>query len=158
MLVRDYMTRTVLTLNERSMLMDAAMIIRRTGKRHIPVLNDEGRLAGIVTDRDVARMAPSMLSHITPEEYNAVYESTPITMAMTAGPVTVTPETSMRDAVGLLYARKIGALPVVEGEALVGILTVTDALGLLDSLLSGTTESSSVSGAAPAEGPESVTP
>lgn len=156
MLVREYMTTTVLSLNESSMLVDAALIIRRTGKRHIPVVRDDGRVVGIVTDRDVARMAPSLLSHITPEEYNAIFESTPITMAMTAGPVTVTPETSMRDAVALLYARKIGALPVIDGEALVGILTVTDALQLLDSILRGMGESSGATGNAPAGGPESL--
>lgn len=150
MLVRDYMTANVLTLNERSMLVDAALMIRRTGKRHIPVVRDDGSLAGIVTDRDVGRMAPSLLGHITPEEYNAVFESTPITMAMTAEPVTVTPQTSMRAAVSLLYARKIGALPVMEGGSLVGILTVTDALGLLDSILGGTSESSSASDSAEA--------
>lgn len=157
MLVREYMTSTVFCLNESSMLVDAALIMRRTGKRHIPIVGDDGRLVGIVTDRDVSRMAPSLLGHITPEEYNAIYESTPITMAMTAGPVTVTPETSMQVAVGLLHARKIGALPVIEGESLVGILTVTDALGLLDSLLRGTKQSSSVTGTASAGGSETRT-
>jgi len=144
MLVREYMTPTVFTLNEQARLLDAALMIRRTGKRHIPVLRDDGRLAGIVTDRDVARMAPSILGRITPDQYNAVYESTPITMAMTGDPVTVTPETSMQVAVSLLYARKIGALPVVEQDRVVGILTVTDALGLLDSLLSGSSQAAAV--------------
>ena len=151
MLVREYMTPTVFTLNEQARLLDAALMIRRTGKRHIPVLRDDGRLAGIVTDRDVARMAPSILGRITPDQYNAVYESTPITMAMTGDPVTVTPETSMQVAVSLLYARKIGALPVVEQDRVVGILTVTDALALLDALLSGTTQAAAVGDGSAAE-------
>ena len=151
MLVRDYMTPNVVTLSDRSMLLDAALMIRRTRKRHIPVLREDGKLAGIVTESDVTRMAPSLLGHITPEEYNAIYESTPITMAMTADPITVTPETNMRVAVGLLFARKIGALPVMQGDQLAGILTVTDALALLDSLLSGA-ESGGSSGSAEAAG------
>jgi len=151
MLVREYMTPTVFTLNEQARLLDAALMIRRTGKRHIPVLRDDGRLAGIVTDRDVARMAPSLLGRITPDQYNAVYESTPITMAMTTEPVTVTPETSIQVAVALLHARKIGALPVVEQDRVVGILTVTDALALLDALLSGTTQAAAVGDGSAAE-------
>ena len=133
--VRDYMSVNVTTLTEDARLLDAALLIRRTGKRHVPVLAADGRLVGLVTDRDVARMAPSLLGRITPEEYNAVFEATPITMAMSTDPITITPDTPMREAVGLLYSRKIGSLPVVEGGKLVGILTVSDALGLLNELL-----------------------
>lgn len=152
MLVREYMTPKVFTLSEHAMLLDAALMIRRTGKRHIPVLHEDGRLAGIVTDRDVSRTAPSLLGRITAEQYNAVYESTPITMAMTTNPITVTPETSMQVAVGLLHGRKIGALPVLENDRVVGILTVTDALGLLDSLLMGAAGSAAVADSADAAG------
>ncbi len=136
MLVRNYMTTKVSTLSEKGFLLDAALLIRRTGKRHVPVLGEDGAVVGIVTDRDVSRMAPSLLGRVTPEEYNAVFEATPITRAMTRNPITVTPDTSMRVAVSTLYSKKIGALPVVESGKLVGIVTVTDALGLLNELLS----------------------
>ncbi len=135
MLVRNYMSRKVDTLASDACLLDAALLIRRTGKRHVPVVEKSGKVVGIVTDRDVSRVAPSMLGHITPEEYNAFFEATPITRAMTPNPITVGPDTSMRDAVGILYVKKIGALPVVEQGKLVGILTVSDALGLLNELL-----------------------
>ena len=145
--VRDYMSVNVTTLTDDARLLDAALLIRRTGKRHVPVLAKDGRLVGLVTDRDVARMAPSLLGRITPEEYNAVFEATPITMAMSVDPITITPDTSMRDAVGILYSRKIGSLPVVEDGKLVGILTVSDALGLLNELLT-TSQEKDASGAA----------
>ncbi len=133
--VRDYMTRNVTTLRVDARLQDAALLIRRTGKRHVPILDDKGKLVGIISDRDVSRMAPSMLARMTPEEYNTVFEATPITVAMTKNPLTVTPDAPISEAVGVLYTKKIGALLVVEKDELVGILTVNDMLGLLNELL-----------------------
>ncbi len=136
MIVRNYMTTMVSTLDEEARLLDAALLIRRTGKRHVPVVNSQGRVMGIITDRDVSRLAPSLLRPINPEEYNAVFEATPITRAMTRNPITISPEAPMREAVSLLFTKKVGALPVVENDKLVGIVTVSDALGLLYELLS----------------------
>jgi acetoin utilization protein AcuB len=137
MVVRDYMSRNVTTLNDDARLLDAALLIRRTGKRHLPIINASGTVVGILSDRDVSRLAPSMLGPITPEEYNNIFEATPVVAAMTKGPITVSPDTPVQDAVALLYSRKIGALPVVENGSLVGILTVADMLGLLNELLCG---------------------
>lgn len=146
MIVRSYMTSTVSTLREDARLLDAALLIRRTGKRHVPVLDLNGRVVGIVTDRDVSRVAPSMLAHITPEQYNEVFEITPISRAMTVDPIVISPEASMREAVAILYTKKIGALPVVEEGKLVGILSVSDALGLLNELLAQEGESAGAVG------------
>ena len=134
--VRDYMTRNVTTLKDDCCLLDAALMIRRTGKRHVPIVNAEGKLVGIISDRDVSRLSPSMLSQVSPEEYNRVFEGTAIAMAMTTEPITVTPETLMREAVDLIFSRRISALPVIENGNLVGILTVSDLLGLLNQMLS----------------------
>ena len=135
MVVRDYMTTKITTLPEDSRLLDAALVIRRTGKRHVPIVNAEGAAVGIVSDRDVARMAPSILAHMSPEEYNQVFEATPITLAMTKNPITVSSGTPIQEAVAVLYTKKIGALLVVDDGKLVGILTVSDMLGLLNQLL-----------------------
>ena len=135
MLVRDYMTSTVHTLTDEACLLDAALLIRRTGKRHVPILNSEGRPVGIISDRDVSRLAPSMLAHMTPDEYNQIFEATSITVAMTKNPLTISPEAHIRDAVAILYTKKIGALLVIEQGRLAGILTVNDMLGILNELL-----------------------
>jgi acetoin utilization protein AcuB len=135
--VRDYMTSTVTTLTSEARLLDAALLIRRTGRRHVPIVDETGTLVGIISDRDVSRMAPSMLARMTPDEYNQIFEGTPITVAMTKNPITVGPDTPIRDAVQIFYEKKIGALVVTEAEKVVGILTVTDMLGLLNELLTG---------------------
>jgi acetoin utilization protein AcuB len=135
MRVREYMTTKVMSLNVDGRLLDAALFIRRTGKRHIPVVNEEEQVVGIISDRDVSRLAPSMLAGMTPEEYNRVFEATPLTLAMSKDPICVGPDDLIRDAVLLFYTKKVGALPVVESGKIVGILTVTDMLGLLNELL-----------------------
>ena len=135
MLVRDYMTSSVTTLTDDSRLIDAALLIRRTGKRHVPIVNGEGKVVGIISDRDVARMAPSILGQMSPEEYNSIFEATPITVAMTKNPMTIGPDEPIQNAVSQLYSKKIGALIVVKEGKLEGILTVNDMLGLLNELL-----------------------
>ncbi len=135
MFVRDYMTTKVTSLREDSRLLDAALLIRRTGRRHVPVLDYQDHVIGIISDRDVSRLAPSMLARMTPDEYNTIFEATPITMAMTKNPIVITPDTPIKEAVSILFTKKIGALLVVEDGKLAGILTVSDMLGLLNQLL-----------------------
>src|SRR3954465_9060905 len=99
--VRDYMTATVTSLTVDARLLDAALLIRRTGKRHVPVISAEGKVLGIISDRDVARLAPSVLSHVAPDEYNKVFEATPIAVAMTKDLVAVHPDAPVQQAVQL---------------------------------------------------------
>lgn len=135
-LVRDYMSTPVTTVPHDAKLLEAALTLRRTGFRHLAIVDGE-KLVGIITDRDIARFAPSMLTKISPEEYNAIFENTPLAKVMTRNPLTVSPSTSVQEAVKLLHSRKLGCLPVVEGEKLVGILTTSDMLSFLHRLITG---------------------
>lgn len=149
MFVRDYMTRNVTTLADDAKLLDAALMIRRTGKRHVPIISAEnGKVVGIISDRDILRLTPSILSgDTTEEEYNRVFEDTPITQAMTKNPLSITPDAPVAEAVQMLYSKKIGAVLAMEDGDLKGILTVSDMLGLLSELLTGGNKSSTMSGA-----------
>ncbi len=130
LLVRNFMTAPATSLSCEACLLDAALLVRRSGFRHLPIVDGE-RLVGIITERDISRFAPSLLSKVTPEEYNAIFENTPLERVMTRNPLTVTPSTPLREAARILHEKKLGCLPVVEGERLVGIITVTDMLGVL---------------------------
>jgi acetoin utilization protein AcuB len=138
MIVRDYMTRNVTTLPDDARLLDAALLIRRTGKRHVPIVSAAtGKLIGIISDRDVSRLAPSILSEQSEEEYNRIFENTPITLAMTKDPITVKPDSPVLDAVQLFYQKKVSGLCVMQGDELQGIITLTDMLALMIELLGG---------------------
>ena len=132
--VRDYMMSALTTIPQESSLLDAAMTMRRSTIRHLPVVDGE-RLVGIITERDVLRCSPSLLSEITQDEYNAIFENTPIARVMTRDPISVAPDSPIREAVALMMDRKMGCLPVVEGGRLVGILTRSDLLNVLINLL-----------------------
>lgn len=134
--VRDCMISPATFLLDANSLLDAILLMRRSGFRHLPVVNGE-RLVGIITERDVFRLAPSMLVKPSALEYNALLEDTPLAKVMTRNPITVTPDSRVLDAVSILYYKKVGCLPVVENGRLIGIITVTDMLGLLLQMLGG---------------------
>jgi acetoin utilization protein AcuB len=134
--VRDYMTSTVTSLTVDARLLDAALLIRRTGKRHVPVISSEGKVLGIISDRDVSRLAPSVLSPLSADEYNKIFEGTPVTLAMTKDPVTIHPDAPVQQAVNIMTSKKFSSVLVTEPDGkLVGIITITDLLVLLDKLL-----------------------
>jgi len=129
------MTRNVTTLEPESKLLDAVLLVRSSGYRHIPVVKD-GRLVGILSDRDIQRASPSMYGDISPDEYNRIFETTHVGRVMAPEPITVTPKSTVPEAVQIMHENKFGALPVVEGDnQLVGIVTTTDLLSLLRTLI-----------------------
>jgi len=134
MKVEDRMTRKVFTLTEDQSLRDAIAVMQRNRIRHAPVVSGE-KVVGILTDRDVKRASPSALSGIDQAQYDRVLNETRVGQAMTRNPFTVTPSTSIRDAVKVLIDRKYSALPVVEDDRLVGIITGTDMLRLFHETL-----------------------
>lgn len=132
--VRQYMTAEPQTLEITQSLLDAALLLRRSHLRHIPIVKN-GRLVGILTDRDVARSAPSRLTPLPEEEYNRVFEGTQVEKVMTKEPFSTTPDSPLGEAVVMLYTKRLGCLPVLEEGKLVGIITVTDMLRALHDLI-----------------------
>ena len=72
-LVRDIMTENVHSLAPDAALLDAVLVMRMSGVRHVPVVEDEA-LVGVLSDRDVTRAAPSLLEKTTPENYNKLFK------------------------------------------------------------------------------------
>lgn len=132
--VRDYMTPDPQTLDVQSTLLDAVLMMRRAELRHIPILEGE-QLVGILTDRDVARFAPSILITLSAQDYNRVFEETPVEKVMTRKLVSTTPDAELSEAVHLIYSQKLGCLPVLDEDRLVGIITVVDMLRALHDLI-----------------------
>lgn len=130
MKVGNYMTPEPLTVDEDESMGDALVVMRRQQIRHLPVVNGN-TLVGIVTDRDLRRASPSLLSGIAEEKYKEILESTPISRIMTREPFTVRLDTNLKDAVRMMVDKKISSLPVVNGSELVGIFTEVDALRVL---------------------------
>ncbi len=127
MKVREWMTPDPFTLTEGDRVKTAVQHLLRAGIRHVPILRD-GALVGIVTDRDLRRALPSVEAGASPERYQTFMERTALRDIMTVDPVTCTPDTDIADAVEIFLERKLGAIPVVDGDELVAILTQIDVL------------------------------
>jgi acetoin utilization protein AcuB len=125
--VEKWMTRDVITVAPHEKITDAFELMQRRGIRHLPVIED-GELKGLVTDRDIRlALIPSPLS--TPEDrmyHLGALER--VDEIMTTDLITVAPATTIEEAAKLMAKYKIGAVPVVGREKLVGILTETDIL------------------------------
>ncbi len=132
--VSEIMTREVVTLQEGQSLREALGLLQRHRIRHVPVLS-EGRLIGIVTDRDLKRATPSLLSGIDRESFDKVLDETRVGQVMTRNPYTVTPSMRLKDAAKILIDQRFGALPVIDGGKLIGIVTATDLLKALHDML-----------------------
>ena len=132
--VRHYMTPNPQSLQVSDRLLDAVLLLRGANLRHIPILSD-GRLVGLLTDRDVWRFSPTMLVPLPQHEYNRVFEETPVGKIMTRDPVTISSDAPLAEAVQLLSQNKLGCLPVVDQDQLVGIITMRDMLRALDDLI-----------------------
>ncbi len=128
MQVREYMTSKVVTANLRDGLHQTFERMQECRVRHMPVLDDSGVLVGIVSERDLRR--PDFVDH-DPNvvHYFALDNTTKVEKAMTADPITVRPDDSVKEALGWFIKRRFGAVPVVDGDMrLVGILSAIDLL------------------------------
>lgn len=140
MLVRDWMTVNVLSLGVNSSIMDAAEILHEKNIRQFPVLDSRGRLAGIISDRDIRDAMPSKFipGDAVTQTGGGLYTLTAGDI-MTLDPYTVSPDTAIDEVADLLVRHKIGGLPVIEDDKLVGIITQIDVLRFLCSV-SGSTQ------------------
>ena len=86
----------------------------------------------------LARFAPSLLLPQDPQDYNSVFENTPLSKVMSRNPLSITPEAPLAEAVDLLYRNRLGCLPVLENGQLVGIITTADMLRALYDLITPT--------------------
>lgn len=135
MLVRDRMTREVRTASPQMTLAEALAITRELAIRHLPVV-DGGRLVGLVTDRDLRMALPPPWAEHQDEERRALGEHTVEAVMVSADElITVPPTMLVEDAARIFYQNRIGCLPVLESERLVGILTASDLLRMFVDLL-----------------------
>jgi acetoin utilization protein AcuB len=126
MLVRQIMTRHVITIGPETPLETARRLLDQHRIRHLPVVVND-RVVGMVSDRDV-RSASALNGR-----------RAAVAGIMTSSPVTVSSETRVEDAARLLLDRKIGGLPVVDGSTLTGIVTADDLMRALVAIVEAAT-------------------
>lgn len=124
--VKNLMTADVITLSQRQSVPLAEAVMKLKRVRHLPVVDADGELVGLVTHRDLLRAKLSTLTGLTEDERTTQELSIPVSSIMQTDVWTISPETIATKAANMLRDHSYGCLPVVEGGKLVGILTEAD--------------------------------
>lgn len=127
MYVRQFMTTQVFTVSPDESIADAMALMREKKIDRLPVL-EKGKLVGFVTDGDLREVSPSPATTLSIFELNYLVAKTPIREVAIKKVVTCHPDMGIEDAALLMREHKIGGLPVLEEDKLVGIITGYDIL------------------------------
>lgn len=127
MRVKDLISRTPVTVGRATPVLEARRMMLERRVRHLLVTENE-KLVGIVTDRDIRLNMPSPATTLSVWELNYLLARLTVGEVMTKSVIVVDPERDAREAAAILLSEKIGALPVLDGETLIGIVTETDFL------------------------------
>lgn len=137
MRIRDLMQKDVVTVDAAAHLDVAEELMRMDRIRHLPVVSD-GRLVGLVSQRDLFRAALSSAIAHSPQDEQTWLARIPVRHAMTREVLSAHPDADVRHAVEMMLRERVGCLPVVEEGRLVGLLSETDCLRCLAELLTET--------------------
>ncbi len=127
--VSDYMTKNVITVNDKSNLFDCLKKMVEANIRRIPAVNDEGKLAGLITASDILKYLndPETIKGLKEGNYEKVlYKQVNEIMAKIL--ITVNSEVSVKEAAAKMHDKGIGCLLVIDDSKLVGIITERDLL------------------------------
>ncbi|WP_196137704.1 HPP family protein [Aliikangiella sp. G2MR2-5] len=134
--VEDIMTRNPESLSRYNSLSDARKLMTEKHFRHIPIVDDNGELIGLVTQRNVLAHGIASQDFADAEELDKIEQGTLLADIMTAKLVTVLPEVKIASAAQLVHKHKFGCLPVVDSDnKLVGIITDHDFVEITIQLL-----------------------
>ena len=131
MYVGRIMHTGLITVNPETTLVEARELIRKHNIKHLLVVNKKGKLAGVVSDRDLKQNWASPATALSVHELGYLLEKVEVSMIMVKTVVTVTPDTTVERAAYTMQTNNISSLPVMEGGNLVGIVTVTDVMAVL---------------------------
>lgn len=124
--VSDVMSENPVALYVSESLLEASKILDNCGFRHLPVIDDDGNIQGIISDRDMLRLLVEKRPWKAYGQMENYLQKYNVRSVMTKPPETVAPDDSLASAGTVMLENKISCLPVVEGNRLVGILTESD--------------------------------
>lgn len=127
MRILDIMEQKIVTISVDDRLSTVEDIMTLGHVRHMPVVK-AGKLVGVVSERDLLRASLSNLSDFGSDQRRAFLQAVEINRVMSSPAVVIGPEASVEEAAMVMAEKRIGCLPVVEGDKLIGLVTETDVL------------------------------
>ena len=135
MLVGERMTSPALTIGPEMGVQDALALMHRDHVRRFPVVDSRGNLVGIISEKDLLDATPSDATTLSVWEINYLLSKLTVEKIMTKKVITITRDTPVEEAARIMADKKIGGLPVVENNKVVGIVTETDIFKLFTEVL-----------------------
>ena len=129
--VRDRMRTEVRTVDPNDNVLDARRVQEAERIRHLPVVDEEGELVGVLSQRDMFHRGLIRALGFGATAQERIAATLPVKEIMVSDVVTIGPDASLAEAARLLLEHKIGCLPVTEKGALVGILSEADLLAIV---------------------------
>jgi acetoin utilization protein AcuB len=137
MLVKDRMTPNPKTITPDASHPEALRMLHKEKFRYLPVVDKSGKVIGMVTETDLLHAAPSSATSLSIYEMNYLLANLKIQDVMSSPAITVAEDLPLEIAAKQMIDKDIGALPVMRGEKLVGIITETDIFKTFVEILGG---------------------
>jgi acetoin utilization protein AcuB len=135
MIIKDWMTKDVITVDPESSMMRAAKMMKEKGIRRLPVVDDKGKLVGMLSDRDVKEASPSKATTLDVHELYYLLSEIKVKNIMTPHPLTIRDTDTVLKCAAIMHDKKISGLPVLNDKnELVGIMTQNEVYRVLLSI------------------------
>lgn len=144
MFVKLWMRNEVITILPDATIAETCSLMDEHRIRRIPVINQENQLLGIISKEDLKKALPSAVDASLDETSRALANQVKIETFMTQTPVTVSPIDTLEKVATIMRQHKIGGIPVVENELLVGIITESDIFDAFVEVLGGSNKDTRV--------------
>jgi len=135
MFVKNRMSRHPITVRPETSLHDALQLMRKEHVRRLPVLDNEGKMVGIVLEKDLLYASPSPATSLSVYELNYLVAQITVADLMTREVITVEEDCPLEEAARIMADNDISGLPVMRAGALVGMITESDLFGVFLELL-----------------------
>ncbi len=149
MLVKGRMSAPIIFTTPETQIMEAMDVMKQNNIRRMPVLDKKGKLLGIVSDKDLLNAAPSDATSLSVWEVNYLVARIKVKDVMTKDVMTISGETPVEEAAYIMSDSKIGGLPVMQDNKVVGLITETDIFKLLVELMGAQEEGMRVTAVVP---------
>jgi acetoin utilization protein AcuB len=131
------MTSDLLSITPATSFPDGFRIMREQGIRHLPVVDEKGKLIGIVTQTDLLHASPSTATTLSVFEMSYLLANLHVREVMSSPVITVSEDAPLEEAAQLMVEKKVGCLPVMRDGDLVGLITETDIFETFAEVLGG---------------------
>jgi acetoin utilization protein AcuB len=135
MLVKDRMTHNPICGQPDMPVAEAQALMQQHNFRHLPILDADGKLVGLITQRSLIQAIPSGMRSVSPAAINYALAKIRAYHVMVKNAITIGEDVALEEAARIMADKKIGCLPVMRGDRLVGIISDNDIFDVMVNLL-----------------------